>query len=198
MAYTVPPPDARRRPAVVTVAVWLIVLVAALEAVTALVTVSQIGTLRDAYDKLFADTPIENAGTGLAVVSAAVTALYLLFALGFAVLAIFVGRGKNPARILTWVVAGISICCVGANLASTAVGFNSSFGNTGEGPSNEEIQRAINEALPGWYQPVLTTAAVISLAALVTTVILLALPVANPYFRKPQPEWQPPMPPPTA
>jgi hypothetical protein len=198
MADTVPPPDAQRRPAVVTVAVWLLVVVAILEAVTALVTVSQLGTLRDAYDKLFADTQVKNAGTGVAVVSAAAIALALLFALGFVVLAIFVGRGKNPARIITWVVAAFSICCAGTNLASTAIGFNGNFGNPGDGPSNEEIQRTINDALPSWYNPLLTTITVLSLAALVTTVILLALPIANPYFRKRQQQWQPPVPPPTA
>jgi len=189
------PPDAQRRPAVVTVAVWLLYLVAALEAVTALVTLSQLGTLRSAYDKLFADTPMKNAGTSVAVVSTAAIALALLFALGFVVLAIFVGRGKNPARIITWVVAGISICCAGTNLASTAIGFNSNFGNTSQGPSAEEIQRTINEALPAWYQPLLTTITIVSLAALLATVIMLALPIANPYFRKPRQEWQPPVPP---
>jgi hypothetical protein len=199
MAYTVPQPEAQRRPGVVTVAVWLLVLVAALQVISAAVTLSQLSALRDAFDKLFADTAAKNAGSVMAVGNASVAAFWLLLALGFVVLAIFVGRGKNPARIITWVVAAISICCAGTNLASTAIGFGRSFGSAGSGaPTPDQVEKAINEALPTWYQPLLTTVTVVSLVALVTTVVLLALPVANPYFRKPQQQWQPPVPPPTA
>ena len=43
----------------------------------------------------------------------------ILFAGGLATLGIFDGRGKNVARIITWVVGGISLCCIGSACSAT-------------------------------------------------------------------------------
>src|SRR5262249_17731210 len=157
----------------------------------ATVTLSQLGVTKEAYQKVFAGTSMKGAEDMLVAITAARTVgVGLLFAVGYVVLGILDGRGKNPARIVTWVGAGLSICCSGGSLLSTAVGFTGFGGGSGKGPSRKEIQRALRDAWPGWYQPLLTTIGVISVAALVTAVILLALPAAGEFFRRPkQPVW---------
>jgi Ni/Fe-hydrogenase subunit HybB-like protein len=201
MANAVEPAGSVRRPGVVTVACWLLYLAAVCQVLTAVITLSQLGATRQAYKKIFAGTSMEGAEATLVAITAATTVgVGLIFAIGYIVLAILDGRGKNPARIVTWVVAGLSICCSGSGLVSNAVGFSSFGGNARNGaPTSQQIQQALKDALPGWYQPLLTTVGIVSIAALVTAVILLALPLANDFFRKPkQPVWEPPVPPPTA
>jgi hypothetical protein len=199
----VEPVGPKKRPGVVTAACWLLYVAAACQVLYAVVTVSQLGATKEAYKKVFADTSMKGAEDMLVAITAATTVgVGLLFAIGYVVLAILDGRGRNVARIITWVIGGLSICCSGYGLASSAIGFSGISGNSGNGPSASQIKQALNDALPGWYQPVLTTIGIISVAALVTVVILLALPMASEFFRRPkQPNWEPPvpsMPPPTA
>ncbi len=72
--------------------------------------------------------------------------------------------------------------------------FTAGGGTTGDGPSSEEIQRRLEEALPSWLTPVSILLGVLSLIALITALILLALPKANQFFRKPTAAWEPPTP----
>jgi hypothetical protein len=205
MAYAAASVEPKRRPTIVTVACWLLYLAAASQVLTAIVTLSQLNATKLAYKKLFAETSMKGAEDMFVAITAATAVGFgLLFAIGYVVLAILNGRGKNPARIVTWVIAGLAICFSGCGLVSSAVGFNG-FGGSGAGndaPSGQEIQQALNEAWPGWYQPLLTTISIVSLAALVVAVVLLALPIANDFFRKTrEPGWEPAVPsvpPPTA
>ena len=189
---------ARQRPGVVTAAVWLLYVAAALQVIAAVITVSQLAAMRDTYNRLFAGT-VPGAGDRVAALSGALTVgLGLLFAIGYVVLAVFVGRGKRPARFVTWAVALVSVCCTGTTLVSTTISVSNNVSGAAGGPTGAEIQKAINAALPSWYQPALTTITAGSMVAMVTVVVLLALPMANPYFRKPQPPVRiPPAQPPT-
>jgi hypothetical protein len=201
MAYAAGPVEPKPRPTVVNVASWLLYLVAVFQVLYAIITLSQLSATKEAYKKVFADTSMKGAEDMLVAITAATTVgVGLIFAIGYVVLAILDGRGKNPARIVTWVVAGLSICCSGYGLISTAAGFTGFGGNSGNGPSAKDVQKALKDALPGWYQPTLTTLGLISVLALIGVVVLLALPAANDFFRKApaQPAWEPPVPPPTA
>ncbi|GAA1801149.1 hypothetical protein HC028_08420 [Planosporangium flavigriseum] len=207
MAYAAAPAEPKRRPAVVTVACWLLYLAAAGQVLSAVVTFSQLGTTKRVYDEVFAKTSVTGAAEMSVAIMAASAMIAVVFGIGYVVLAILNGRGKNPARIVTWVLAGIAICFSGCGLAATAIGASDFGGSSANSdvPSAQEIQRALGNAWPGWYEPLVTTLGIISLAALVTAVVLLALPAAHDFFRK-QPEagWEPPapsvppVPPPTA
>jgi hypothetical protein len=131
----------------------------------------------------------------VAATSVIVSVVGLLFAIAFVVLAIFNNRGKNASRIVTWVLGGISLCCSGVSLAGSAFSSSMNF-DSGDSdvPDASEIQRRLEDALPGWYMPVTITIAVISLLALLVALILLALPPSNAFFRKPAPVWEPPVP----
>jgi hypothetical protein len=201
MAYAAAPVEQKRRPAVVTVACWLLCAAAASQVLSAIVTLSQVGATKQAYRKVFAETPMKGAeDMFVAMTAASAVGFGLLLGVGYVVLASLDARGKNPARIVTWVIAGLSICFSGCGVAMNALGPSSFGGGSANGaPSGQEIQQALNDAWPGWYQPTLTTIGVVSFVALISAVVLLALPIANEFFRKPeQPAWQPPVPPATA
>ena len=130
-----------------------------------------------------------------AVVGIGGSIVLLLLAVVLGVLALFNNQGRNGARITTWIVGGIMVCCVGGGLLSNAAGgFNTGGGTTANGPSPEEIQRRLEEALPSWVTPVSLLLGVLSLIALIAALVLLALPKANPFFRKPTAGWEPPTP----
>jgi hypothetical protein len=189
-----PAPASRSRPTTVTVASYLLYLVAGIQVINALAVFSTSGTMRDAVAEAYRGTDAEGAEgivVGVLIVGGVIN---LLIGLGFAVLSYFNSRGKNPSRIVTWVVGGISLCCLGLGLGGTAMTRSMGTGS-GTGPSQDEVQRRINEAVPSWYTPLTTTLSVVALLAVLGAVILLALPASNEFFRKPAAAgWEPGMP----
>lgn len=201
MSYTVPPvsaaPTPRERPATVTAASYLLYLLAALQVVYGALALATIGPNREAFEEVYAEMPELQAGAGpLAVVTGVGTMIvYLLLAAGFLVLGILDGKGKNPARIVTWVFAGVGLCCFGVVATGPAANSLMSGMSAPEGAGTidpAEIQRIITEGLPSWYYPATTTISVLSLVSALVIIILLALRPSNEYFRKPQPAWEPP------
>jgi hypothetical protein len=184
----------RVRPTVVTVAGWLLYLVAALQLISLVILLSQVSTIADVTEDAYRGTSAEDSARVGAVIGALGGAIIgALLAIAYVVLAIFNNRGKNPARIVTWVLGGIGVCCGTLGLIGNAVSNSFTFNNRNDNlPDPKEVQRQINDALPSWYRPTTTTLAVLALLALLAAIILLALPPANEFFRKPQAVWQPP------
>jgi hypothetical protein len=182
------------RPTTVTISTYLLWLTAAMSLISAALSVSMVGRMADALGDLFEGTAGEGSEGFIVGASVFVGVLSLLFAAGLAILGIFNNRGRNGARITTWVLGGISLCCTGFGLAGTAMSSSMNLDSSSTGgtvPSNTEVQNAINGALPSWYEPLSTVLTVISLLAILGAVILLALPASNAFFRKVQPAWDP-------
>jgi hypothetical protein len=183
----------------------LLYVAAAASLLSMILALTQLGASKRAYTEVFAGTSMESAAQVSLVAEAGFAVFFgLLFGLGFVALAILNGRGKNPARIVTWVAAGLAICSSSCGLVFNAVGaggFGADGGADGA-PTSQEIQQALDDAWPGWYQPALVTMDVVLLLALLTAVVLLALPAASAFFRrKPDQGWAAPVapvPPPTA
>jgi hypothetical protein len=198
MANVSPPAGARARPAVVTYACYLLYLLAVLQILSAVVQFAVAGIYSDVMKKAFAGTDaagVVSTTTTIGVVVGGVVAL--LFAVGYVVLAIFDGRGKQPARIVTWVLLGLSLCCGGSALVSSTaggLGFGGNTGSTPGAPSQAELQQMLKDGLPGWYQPTSLVLGVLAVLVAIGVIVLLALPAAHPFFRKQQPAWEPPMP----
>ncbi|MFG3603510.1 hypothetical protein [Micromonospora chersina] len=185
----------RARPGVVTVSSWLLILVAVIQVLSLIVTLSTLGTIRNVLKDAYAGTSAEQAGDFAYVASLGGAVLSLLLAVGLVVLAMLNNRGKNASRITTWVLGGVLLCCTGGGLLSGVSGGLTGGGSTnGDLPSGEEIQRRLQDALPSWYGPVSLLLGLVSLLALLAALILLALPKANEFFRKPKPTWEPPVP----
>jgi hypothetical protein len=185
------PPAVRPRPTTVTASTWLLLLVAVLYVVSAVVTISTSGTVSDVYREAYAGTELEGTEGVAAASTIGAGAFSLVFAVGFVVLALLNNRGKNPARIVTWVIGGIALCCGGIGLALSGVsgGFQM---DTGDGPDPAEVQRMLEDALPEWYGPVTLTLAIVSIVALAVALLLLALPPSNEFFRKREQPFEPP------
>ncbi|WP_213012928.1 hypothetical protein [Paractinoplanes toevensis] len=167
-------------------ATYLLYAVAALEIINAILTFATLGPVTDAISDVYADTTLsDSADTIITAFYAGGAVVNLLLGALFAVLGAFDSRGKNWARILTWVFGGIALCCVGAGLGSSSIsGSLETSADTAGGPTPEEVQRRLDEALPSWFTPVGTTITVIVLIALLAVIILLALPKSNEFFRK--------------
>lgn len=201
MSYTVPdqPPE-RQRPTVVTISSALLFLVAAIYALGFVILISQYGAVSDAYESVYAGTDFEGTETFGSITFVGAGAFTLLLAGGLAVLAIFNNRGKNPSRIVTWVVGGVLLCCLGVGLAAQGV-MSGIEVDAGNGPTQSEVESAITDALPGWYGTWEVLSTVISVLALIGAIVLLLLPASNEFFRKPPevfepPQYPPPPPPP--
>jgi hypothetical protein len=187
-------PAARERPSTVTISSYLLMLVGVLQVINVILALAFVGKIRDVTRELYAGTSAEGA-EDFAVFGVVIAALIpLLLGIGLIVLAILNNRGKNASRITTWVVGGIAACCFGANVLGSAFNNFATRGGGGDVPSGEELQRRLDEVLPGWYQPLSTTLIAISLLAVLAALILLALPRSNEFFRRPQAAWEPPVP----
>jgi hypothetical protein len=187
------PPAQRTRPTAVTISSYLLYVTAAVSLISAVLSVTQLSTITGVYRDAYADTSGEGAEVVLAATTVIGVALNIIFATGLVILAIFNNRGRQGARITTWVVGGISLCCSGVGVAGTALTGAMSF-DTGNGPSASEVEQQLADALPSWYTPATVILSVISLLAILGAIILLALPASNAYFRPAQPVWDPSMP----
>ncbi|MEK8108739.1 hypothetical protein NKG94_35135 [Micromonospora sp. M12] len=133
---------------------YLLFLFLACQVISLIVTLSTIGKTRDAFRDAYAGSTVENADQ-IADIAVAFgvgsTIVLLLLTITLAVLALFNNQGRNGARITTWIVGGIMVCCLGGGLVSNAAGgFTNGGGTGGDGPSTEEVQRRVEEALPSW------------------------------------------------
>ena len=197
MAYTVPYGTPRVRPAVVTAAVALLGLAVVGQVVGAGLTMSIAGTMRDAYLEAYQGSEMgaDQMATIMNVSTIASAIISLVVATAMAALAILDAKGKQPARIVTWVLGGLYSCCMTFSLTGNLIG--SAFmpkSTGGSEPDPTEVTRIVNDALPSWYPSVSMALSVIGLLSVLSAVILLALPAANAYFRKPAQEWEPPVP----
>lgn len=190
-------PAARPRPGSVTIAGYLLYLVAAIQLVQLILSLSMLSTINDVYAEAFAGTYLAGSASTIGTVTlVGGGVLGLLVAIGLVVLALLNSQGKNPARIVTWVLGGLFVCCWGASLAASAAGsaLTPSTSSGANVPDQAEIQQMLADRLPSWYTPVTVLLSVVSLIAVVVALILLALPPSNEFFRKPQPVWEPPVP----
>lgn len=189
-------PPANPRPTVVTISSYLLFFYAVLQVISVGVSIPMVTATQEVTEELYAGTAMEGAAVGGVIGSVLGIGISLLFAAGVVVLAIFNNRGKNPSRIVTWVAAGLTLCCTGLGLLATAASGALSGVETGDPnlPSQAELQERIEAALPGWYEPASLAIGILGMLAMLAAAILLALPAANEFFRKPPAMWEPPLP----
>lgn len=193
MQYATPGAERRVRPAVVTAAAALMMLVAVLEVISTITAFSVMSGIRDAAleslpgeDQQLVDTVSTVVTVGL-VIGAGFS---ILVAAAYGVLSFFLLQGANAARITTWVLAAIFLFCGACLLLGQTAG---NFAPQGQGdPQSEDIARAVQEATPGWYTVSEIAINVVELLALVAIIVLLALPASNAFFAKPVPQFHPP------
>jgi hypothetical protein len=201
MSYTYLPEAPRARPAVVTAAVALLYVAAAALVLDGLLLLSLGGPLGHAMDAAYRNQQEipENFGSSFAwVVVGVLTGIYVLVGIGIAVLAIFDGKGRNGARITTWVFMGLLTLCCGCGGLFSAIsggaGFTGNISTTGSSGQIDQqaMQRILEQELPSWYTPVSATLSIVLALVGLAVIILLALPASNAFFRKTPETWTPP------
>jgi uncharacterized protein YidB (DUF937 family) len=196
--YSVPAPASEPRPGTVSAAAGLLYILALLSLVSVALTIYSASMLdadkvAEIYVKAGMDQSQAETVAGAAAIGAYIGALLpLLIGVLYLVLAIFVNKGKQWARITTWVVAGIAVCCNAFSLASNAASSAlSGMGNT-SGIDQAEVTKDLEALMPGWLTTTSMVLTVLTLLASIVVIVLLLLPPSNPYFRKVEPQWTPP------
>jgi hypothetical protein len=172
----------------------MLLVAAGTHAVQLLVTVSQIPTMRKEIDASAGKEPegytaliVPVAGMVPIVVGIVIT---VALAAGLAVLGALVAKGRQQARIATWLVAGLLVLCNGCVLVGpAATGLLA-----GRLPHGTSTTTTVNtsDPYPAWVDVWNTGSGPLETLALILAIILLAVPAANDYFRKEQQLWIPP------
>ena len=187
-------PAPKTRPTTVTVSSILLWVSAAALLISGVLVLSTINALTEAMREAFTGTNVDGGVDAVVGITVALTVaqvvIWVLIAGGLVVLSMLNNRGRNPARIVTWVVGGFALCCGSWSLLGSAVSGAADL--EGSGPSDAEVERILNDALPSWYDGALLALAAISVLTVLAAMILLALPASNGFFRRPAPAWQPP------
>lgn len=183
MSYPVAIPD-RPRPTAVTAAGGLLYLVAALQAVSLIVSLATISTVINYLDTTYASYPNHNTIMTAGKVGVAVgIVLALAQIVLYIVLAVFDLRGRHGMRVATWVVASLGALCLGCGTFGNITGSAFQSGATG----SQQATVNVRNLMPAWAVDTSTTVTVISMAALVAVIILLATSESNTYFRRTPP-----------
>jgi hypothetical protein len=188
-----PAAAARPRPGSVTISSYLLYAAAVLLAVVAITGLTTLGTVSEVYGDAYAGTSVEGAEDFVVGFSAFAAVVQLLFAAGYVVLALLNNQGRNAARIATWVVAGLGVCCTGIGLGGSAAG-GMNTGSTGDMPDPQVVQERLEAALPSWTGPLTLVCSILAFVLLLAVIVLLALPASNAFFRKQPAGFEPPVP----
>lgn len=193
-ALSFQPPAPRTRPGTVTTAGYLLIAIALLSLVGLATAIASYPTIREVYTEMYQGTAAEGSADVLAIAALATSIVFvLLFGIGSAILVPLVLKGKQAARIITWVLCGLVICCRGGSLAGSGLaGALAGQSKTANGVDPQQLQKQLIESLPDWIQPVeLITGGLLVVLAIVV-IILLAMPASNSFFRKQPEQWVPP------
>jgi hypothetical protein len=194
MSYTVATPGPKARPGTVSAASALLFTAAALHLVSIVLGLLSIGAVQDVFEAEFANDPdAEAAQVAFNIAIYVSVGVGVLLAAGATILGVLVGKGKNPARIVTWVLAGIGVLCFGCGTIFNAAGgaLNDQMAQNAD-PEALELQRRIEAAVPAWQNTVSIVISILLLIIYLAIIILLALPASNEFFRKEQEVWVPP------
>jgi hypothetical protein len=189
-------PAPKTRPGSVTFAVWLQIILVVLLAVQAVA-----GLLYGADAQAAAEAELEAQGysisdlpEGTTFEGGGVNAIGpFAFAALILVLALLNGAGNRVGRILTWIVQPLVLIC-GGFLAATqffAVSFMEAGIESTNGPEDLDVQAlfdAVTGAYPAWTTYVGYATFAFAILGSLLVIILLAVPSANAYFRKEEPE----------
>ena len=182
------------RPRAVTAAVMLLMLSAVALLVDAAALIVGAGQyparVREAVEQSEVDPRAADAIEPFSrFMSIAVIAVTLIAATVLVVLAAIVARGSFAARVVTWVAIGLALMCNVCGIGSAGAGFSgiayvTAFSRDASG--QHTFAQRLPAGYPDWYQPLSLGLALGCLVALVIACVLLALPTANVYFRKPK------------
>ena len=192
MSYTVSNPGGTpRRPAVVTAASGLLYAAGVIHlglVVLAFLTFPLIQEVADRHP----DTPeAANVATQNRITAIVTIAIFILLAAAAFAVAALLPRGRNPARIVAWVLGGIVVLCNVCGIVLSA--FSNSLMNLGPTDNvSADIQREIVDSAPAGQAYANVVLTILLILVYGAAMILLALKPSNEFFRKEMEVWVPP------
>jgi len=180
------------RPASVTLAAALMILVGVLGLIMAITSLAAMNTLVNRFRERAADTDatetdVNNLVTAIRVITIVIAIALLLLAVLLILLAVGNLRGSNTTRVLTWIVCVLGVLCGCCGLFGALTSSRmTTFGTADtDAATAEQLGRALSDSYPGWWSGVNGTLSVLQLLGYIAVAVLLALPAANAYFRRP-------------
>lgn len=164
-----PPPQ---RPITVTLAAALMMLQVLLGLIGSIVLVVSRDSLKAAITKqLLTDPNVSRSDIDLQTLIDTTWTISMVVGIGvalvsaivFSLLALFNLRGKNVARIITWVICGLLLCCSPFSLYN--------------------LTSVDTSVMPGWYVPYTIAVVVLNLLIYIGIIVLLLLPPSNRFFK---------------
>lgn len=178
---------ARPRPATVTAAAAIMIIMGVAGLVNAVVGLAAIGGVVDRFrDAAQATGASQSDVDGLAGVAWGTVITSAVLSVLFAVLLIVLGvgnlRGRNGARIATWIVSGLGLfcgCCgLFAVISQSALSWNISTDD-----QTQDLTQALTDSYPGWWIGLNGVVSAGQALGYLVVAVLLALPPSHRYFR---------------
>ncbi|MEV2237647.1 hypothetical protein [Micromonospora sp. NPDC049891] len=193
-----------RRPAAVVLAVATLVVMALGALVYAVIGLASVRGTVDRFRAAAgaeADAGQVDAVAALLRASVVVSAVLSIIAgLLLVGLALGLATRRPAARVATWVVAGLGMCCGCGGLATLIVQLAAPL-DFGDDQATAELLALVPDAHPSWWIPLTVALSIAQVLGYLVVAVLLALPAANAWFRRrPAPQqqaspYQPPTPP---
>jgi hypothetical protein len=171
-------PGARKRPALVTIAAFLLFACSACAFAGAAISFSLVNTVNTNLANEAAGPVGVDGGSG---VMAGYGIVSVISAVPLLICGILILRGRQWMRVTTWVVVGLGALCLGPYGLASAV----NAGASNVTLTNSSSDGAVIAATPHWYFG--TTGALEILTSLMSigVIVLIALPRSSAYFRVP-------------
>jgi hypothetical protein len=192
MSYTVSSPGGTpRRPAVVTAASGLLYAAGAIHLAVVVLAFLTFPVVQEVVDR-HPDTPeAGNVATTYRITTIVTIAILILMAAGAFAVAALLPRGRNPARIVAWVLGGIVVLCNVCGFVLNAA--SSSLASLGPTDNvSADIQREILDSVPTGQAVANAALTILLILVYAVAMILLALRPSNEFFRKEMEVWTPP------
>jgi hypothetical protein len=179
---------ARPRPATVTAAAAIMIFMGVAGLVYAVVGLAAVGGVVDRFrDAAQATGASQSDIDGLAGVAWGTVIAGAVLSVLFAVLLVTLGvgnlRGRNGARVATWIVSGLGLfcgCCgLLAVISQSALSWNISTDD-----QTQDLTQALTDSYPGWWIGLSGVVTAGQALGYLLVALLLALPASHPYFRR--------------
>ncbi|HZE38018.1 MAG TPA: hypothetical protein VE172_04325 [Stackebrandtia sp.] len=192
--------EPRQRPTTVSVAgycLYAIVIVAVISAIVSIVFVDI--PLGSAIRHALSDPKLVPSDqrrvaivfTMIALVGQVVVSLICPVAVG--IMAPLNLKGRNGARITTWVFAGLGLLCSVCGLVALPMNLSPNSAGYNADKQSDALNRALTHAaesvhIPGWVTAVGVVEVIALFVLYLLAIIFLAVPASNDYFRKRPPK----------
>jgi MFS family permease len=185
-----PPPGPKTRPGSVTAVVWTQILTAVMLVASGIAMFSVMSSVEDTVTEQLLNDPeladsgltADNVSQLMTVTFALIAGVYVVMAIFYVILALLVNKGKRPARILSWILSGISLLCCGIGGLVGQLGSMTTSVNGQE--YQDEATQAVEEATPGWVTAIDWITLILLIVGSLVIIIMLAVPASNEFFRK--------------